>query len=86
MRTTLFDFTDPSATSAWHAIDDREMGGISRSTLPHDPAGHAAFEGTVSLEQNGGFASVRLIELRVDHPRDGCVPKPPPRNSTQALP
>lgn len=81
MRTTLFDFTDPSAASAWHAIDDSVMGGISRSTLRHDPAGHAVFEGTVSLERNGGFASVRsspgerglagakacLIELRGDN-------------------
>jgi hypothetical protein len=81
MRTTLFDFSDPSAANAWHAIDDRVMGGISRSTLRHDPAGHAVFEGTVSLERNGGFASVRsspgerslsgakacLIELRGDN-------------------
>ncbi len=81
MRTTLFDFTDPSAASAWQAIDDRVMGGISRSSLRHDPAGHAVFEGTVSLERNGGFASVRsspgerglagaeacLIELRGGH-------------------
>jgi hypothetical protein len=35
------------------------MGGISRSRLRHDPAGHAVFEGVVSLERNGGFASVR---------------------------
>ena len=81
MGTTLFDFTDPGAASAWHAIDDRVMGGVSRSTLRHDPAGHAVFEGNVSLEQNGGFASVRskagdrglpgaqscLIELRGDN-------------------
>ena len=81
MLTTLFDFTDPSAANAWHAIDDRVMGGISRSTMRHDPAGHAVFEGTVSLERNGGFASVRsshgerglagakacLIELRGDN-------------------
>ena len=81
MLTLLFDFTDPNAANAWHAIDDRVMGGISRSTLRHDPAGHAVFQGTVSLEQNGGFASVRsspgerglpgaeacLIELRGDN-------------------
>ena len=81
MLTLLFDFTDPNAANAWHAIDDRVMGGISRSTLRHDLAGHAVFEGTVSLERNGGFASVRsspgerglsgagtcLIELRGDN-------------------
>lgn len=59
MPRVLFDFRDPDAATAWHAIDDRVMGGISRSTLRSDPAGHAVFEGTVSLERNGGFASVR---------------------------
>lgn len=59
MPTLLFDFTDPGATDAWHAIDDRVMGGLSRSRLRHDRAGHAVFEGTVSLARNGGFASVR---------------------------
>ena len=55
----LFEFCDPASVNEWAAIDDRVMGGISRSRLRHDPAGHAVFEGTVSLERNGGFASVR---------------------------
>ena len=59
MSKLLFDFTTPRAVDAWNAIDDRVMGGISRSRLRHDLAGHAVFEGEVSLEQNGGFASVR---------------------------
>lgn len=81
MPKVLFDFTDPSAVGAWRAIDDRVMGGVSRSSLRHDPAGHAVFSGAVSLERNGGFASVRstpgdrgqagadtcLIELRGGH-------------------
>jgi NADH dehydrogenase [ubiquinone] 1 alpha subcomplex assembly factor 1 len=56
---TLFDFADRAEAGAWAPIDDRVMGGISRSRLRHDPAGHAVFEGNVSLERNGGFASVR---------------------------
>jgi len=81
MSKVLFDFADLDAANAWHAIDDRVMGGISHSTLRHDPSGHAVFEGIVSLERNGGFASVRsspgerglpgaqacLIELRGDN-------------------
>ena len=77
----LFDFSDPAIVNDWAPIDDRVMGGISRSRLRHDPAGYADFEGTVSLERNGGFASVRsspaarglpgaaacLIELRGDN-------------------
>lgn len=56
---TLFDFADPAEADAWAPIDDRVMGGISRSRLRHAPAGHAVFEGNVFLERNGGFASVR---------------------------
>jgi len=77
----LFDFGDPLAVREWAPIDDRVMGGLSRSRLRHDQAGHAVFEGEVSLERGGGFASVRstpaarglpgavacLIELR-GHP------------------
>ena len=59
MLVELFDFSDPRATDAWRAIDDRVMGGVSRSRLRYDPAGHAVFEGDVSLAQSGGFASVR---------------------------
>ena len=59
MLIELFDFSDPRAAEAWRAIDDRVMGGVSRSRLRHDRAGHAVFEGDVSLERNGGFASVR---------------------------
>lgn len=59
MMLELFDFSDPHVVDAWRAIDDRVMGGISRSRLRYDQAGHAVFEGEVSLAQNGGFASVR---------------------------
>ena len=59
MLIELFDFGDPGAVAAWRAIDDRVMGGVSRSHLRHDRAGHAVFEGEVSLAHNGGFASVR---------------------------
>ena len=59
MLIELFDFSDPRAADPWRAIDDRVMGGVSRSRLRHDRAGHAVLEGEVSLAQNGGFASVR---------------------------
>jgi NADH dehydrogenase [ubiquinone] 1 alpha subcomplex assembly factor 1 len=55
----LFDFNDPAAVAEWGAIDDRVMGGVSNSRLKHHPAGYSVFEGNVSLERNGGFASIR---------------------------
>ncbi|MEY2689884.1 MAG: hypothetical protein RL375_4084 [Pseudomonadota bacterium] len=55
----LVDFRDPLSVAGWFPIDDRIMGGVSQSRLHHHPAGHAVFDGEVSLERNGGFASVR---------------------------
>ena len=55
----IFDFAAPGSVSGWHAIDDRVMGGQSSSRLRHDAQGHAVFCGTVSLAEQGGFASVR---------------------------
>ena len=63
MSRELFRFESAASVAAWSAIDDAVMGGVSRSRLRHDPAGHAVFEGTVSLERNGGFASVRSRPL-----------------------
>jgi len=57
--TTLFRFDTAAAVADWSAIDDAVMGGVSRSGLRHDPAGYAVFEGEVSLQRGGGFASVR---------------------------
>jgi NADH dehydrogenase [ubiquinone] 1 alpha subcomplex assembly factor 1 len=55
----FFLFDSPASVADWSAIDDSVMGGVSRSHLRFDAAGYAVFEGLVSLEQNGGFASVR---------------------------
>jgi len=55
----LFSFAMSASTDSWFAIDDGVMGGLSRSDMQHQPAGHAVFSGVVSLERNGGFASVR---------------------------
>lgn len=52
-------FDLPGSVNGWAAIDDRVMGGVSHSRMRYDPAGFAVFEGTLSLDQGGGFASVR---------------------------
>lgn len=44
---------------AWRSIDDRVMGGLSASRLLASGAGTGVFEGVLSLDNNGGFASVR---------------------------
>ena len=61
----LFDFREPDVALRFIAVDDRIMGGVSRSRLKAE-AGHAAFEGELSLDAGGGFASVRSAPSPVD--------------------
>mgnify|MGYP000859658299 CR=1 FL=1 len=58
----LLDFEGDSAT-LWFVVNDGVMGGRSSSTLRRGDPGIAVFEGNLSLENNGGFASVR-VELQ----------------------
>lgn len=59
------DFNIPSSVNGWSAIDDRVMGGVSTSRLTFHTDGYAIFEGVVSTENGGGFASVRHPQLRL---------------------
>jgi hypothetical protein len=72
MRKDLFLFTADNSVSGWASIDDRVMGGLSLSRLRHHPLGHAVFEGTVTQENNGGFASVRSPTLDLGVPGAIC--------------
>ena len=56
---TLFDFSEPASVRTWNIVNDGVMGGLSSSALKWSPDGHAIFTGRVSLENYGGFASVR---------------------------
>jgi NADH dehydrogenase [ubiquinone] 1 alpha subcomplex assembly factor 1 len=56
---TLIDFSNPLELTHWSAVNDGVMGGRSCSQMVFDPAGHGVFSGTVSFDNNGGFASVR---------------------------
>lgn len=55
----LFDFSESPDWSAWEIENDVVMGGNSTSKLSRSPEGNAVFTGSVSLENNGGFASVQ---------------------------
>ena len=57
---TLFDFDSADAVSGWFSVDDRVMGGVSVSQMRYAGDGVARFSGDMSLENNGGFASVRF--------------------------
>ena len=59
MSQEIFDFNKSSDLSGWMIVDDVVMGGRSSGVFRLDKEGHGVFEGEVSLENNGGFSSVR---------------------------
>jgi hypothetical protein len=68
---TIWTFDDPACLEEWKTVDDVVMGGRSASDLDWmttdekegaPTAGAIRFGGEVSLENNGGFCSARLVE------------------------
>jgi hypothetical protein len=64
----IYDFTKDSDNRSWYIVDDVVMGGRSNGNFYTNSEGHGVFEGFVSLENNGGFSSLRhgLDKLNVD--------------------
>lgn len=60
-ETIIFDFNSNEKSTKWYIVNDDVMGGISKSDMVINKDGTATFKGNVSLENNGGFASVRFI-------------------------
>ncbi|MGM0691870.1 MAG: CIA30 family protein [Pseudomonadota bacterium] len=54
----LIDFRHAEEGPRWRAINDKVMGGVSRGGMQVEDA-IGIFSGETSLENNGGFASVR---------------------------
>jgi len=55
----LFDFTTPDAAKDWQTVNDGVMGGVSEGKFRITQRQTLEFTGTLSLANNGGFASVR---------------------------
>ena len=55
----LFDFTGADAAKEWQTVNDGVMGGVSEGQFKITDKKTLEFFGTLSLENNGGFASVR---------------------------
>ena len=55
----LFDFSETDDWSGWSIENDVVMGGESSSKIRRSDDGNAIFKGKVSLENNGGFASLQ---------------------------
>ncbi len=50
----------------WITVNDTVMGGESRSQVSFTPGGTMVFSGDLSLENNGGFTSVRSVNVDYD--------------------
>ena len=55
----LLDFEDTDKSGRWMVVNDDVMGGVSRSNVKLHSDGHLLFDGEVSTNYGGGFASVR---------------------------
>ncbi len=55
----IFDFNKKSNLRNWIIVDDIVMGGQSSGSLKIDANGFGVFQGTISLDNNGGFSSIR---------------------------
>ncbi len=60
----IFDFQASTNSTNWQVVNDDVMGGVSTSQFQLLTNGGAIFSGVVSLENNGGFASVRSNPVR----------------------
>lgn len=58
-KLVLFNFSATEDWSEWKTVNDVVMGGNSTSQLESSTSGNGIFTGSVSLENNGGFASLR---------------------------
>jgi monofunctional biosynthetic peptidoglycan transglycosylase len=61
----VIDFSAAEEAPRWRAVDDVVMGGRSSSRMEATPEGTCVFTGELSLENNGGFASVRRAAEQV---------------------
>ncbi len=55
----VLDFAGPDSAQKWQAVNDGVMGGVSDGRFRITEEKTLGFFGTLSLENNGGFASVR---------------------------
>jgi len=68
----LFDFGSEEAAKQWQPVNDGVMGGVSEGRFRITEQGTMEFFGTLSLENRGGFASVRSRPAVLDL-KDGDV-------------
>jgi monofunctional biosynthetic peptidoglycan transglycosylase len=69
----LFDFTGEQAPRQWQTVNDGVMGGRSKGEFEINDENSLKFTGVLSLENNGGFASVRSRPTQLDLQKDDTL-------------
>lgn len=72
-RKTLFNFDTPETGKAWVNINDNVMGGVSDGKFKITPEKTLLFYGNLSLDNNGGFASVRSLPAKLGLKRTDSI-------------
>ena len=70
---TIYDFSENATANDWKIVDDVVMGGESNGRFSIDSEGHGVFEGRISLDNNGGFSSVRHLSEKVEVTKNSVV-------------
>lgn len=69
----IFDFSNNLTLKNWNIVNDDVMGGVSSSSLTINNSGHGVFSGKISLDNNGGFASVRYNLNKINVTKDKTI-------------
>ncbi len=69
----LFSFENAEAAKQWQPVNDGVMGGRSDGRIKINEDKIMEFFGTLSLENNGGFASVRSRETQLGLEKDDSI-------------
>ncbi|WP_231494736.1 CIA30 family protein [Polaribacter sp. Hel_I_88] len=56
---TIFEFSKQSNIASWRVVDDGVMGGLSSGNFEINEKGNGLYTGEISLDNNGGFSSLR---------------------------
>ena len=71
-QSALIDFRNKEGASGWNVVNDGVMGGRSIGKLRKADNGALNFFGRLSLENNGGFTSIRSGRIEIEmQPEDG---------------
>lgn len=67
VENSVAEFDRKEADSlGWRVVDDGVMGGLSKGKIEISKDGILTFSGKLSLENNGGFSSLRTGDLKLD--------------------